>query len=112
MLGLMLLGAGLFAAPAAAQEAPAGPEVYALRHANAADLKPALESVLSVFGDAVEVQIDNAGNRLLVRGPGKAQQLARELIGRLDLPAGDPRGGQADLRTYAVQTEDLKDYAQ
>ena len=87
------------AALAQGQPPPGEFKSYALRHKTAAEVGRMLSELL---GRDAEMVVDARGNRILVRGPDKAQQVARQLIAAVDqdsrsrptAPAATAAGGE------------------
>ena len=65
---------------------------YALRHKTAAEVGRTLSELL---GRDAEMIVDARANRILVRGPEKAQQVARQLIAAVDQDARSQPNAQA-----------------
>jgi len=64
----------------------AGYEVYQLHHKSAADVEKVLADLLRDRAPQTHLVVDPRSNRLLLRGPDEAQQIARQLIDSLDRP--------------------------
>jgi type II secretion system protein D len=77
---------------------------YALQHARAAEVESTLAPLLP---PGAEVLVDSKSNRILVRGPALAHQIANQVIGSLDRAAPPPSapsqsaGSASTLRVYA-----------
>lgn len=89
-----------------AEDAPAPYQPYPLRYKAASDVEKILAEMLSGIGGSTHVVADPKANQVLLRGPEKAQQLARQLIDSIDRPPEPsvPRVAPAPvkpvLRTY------------
>jgi len=70
--------------------AAAAYQVYALRHKSAADVEKVLSEMLAGMGDSTHIVADVKANQILLRGPEKAQQAARQLIQSMDRPPAGP----------------------
>lgn len=68
-------------------------EAYPLRRARAYDLDVDLREALADWGDEVEVVVDERRNRILVRGPAEAQDIAEALIRKAEKNAPRSRSG-------------------
>ena len=97
----------LAACPAARAESESAEyQVYPLKYKAAAEVEKILGDMLANSGPAVHLVADAKANQILLRGPEKAQQIARELIDSIDQPAARARlsaKAAATLRTYAVE---------
>ncbi len=77
---------------------------YALQHARAAEVEATLAPLLP---PGAEVLVDSKSNRILVRGPALAHQIANQVVGSLDRAAPpppaplQPAGSASTLRVYA-----------
>lgn len=72
-----------YAEPSAAAEY----QVYRLKHKPAADVEKILTEMLAGSADSTHIVADVKANQILMRGPAKAQQAARQLIESIDRPA-------------------------
>ena len=91
---------------------PPGFRAYRLQHAQAADIVPQLDNMLSGQGSRFEIVVDRSGNRILVRGDDDTQRLSAELIEAMDQTPAKPRLPQATampsvVRSYQVETGQL-----
>jgi len=81
----------LWGAPTVARpETPAEYQVYTLKHRPAAEVEKALLEALGNYRAGVHLVADSRTNRLLLRGPAPAQQIARQMIISLDQPTRMP----------------------
>ena len=87
-----------------ADEEPAA-KSYQLNHVRAAEFAAELRPLLDGLDTPTELRIDEQTNRILLRGDEEAQQLAADVIGRLDQPAGAHANS---LQAYAVPREKLQ----
>ncbi len=74
------------------QPTPGGFKSYSLRHKSSAEVGRMLSELL---GRDAEMIVDARANRILVRGPEKAQQVARQLIAAVDQDARSQPGAPA-----------------
>lgn len=97
-------------APALAQaRKPAKYQVYELQHKRAAEVEPLLVEMLEEFGDGAHLVVDAKSNRLLLRGPEKAQRITEKVLKSIDQPASAHSSKPAGpiVRSYAVPAEGL-----
>ena len=76
---------------------------YSLRHTSAADIHGRLRTALPADSGAVDIGVDSANNRLVVRAPSQTQQLAGELVAALDQPAAAEPAGQTPRAAVTVK---------
>ena len=91
---------------------PPGFRAYRLQHAQAGDIVPQLDSLLSGEGSPFEIVVDRSGNRILVQGGETAQRLAGQLITAMDQPpaklsAAQSPAGPNVVRSYQVEAGQL-----
>jgi len=92
---------------------PPGFRAYRLQRAQAADIVPQLDNMLSGQGSRFEIVVDRSANRILVRGDDDAQRLSAELIAAMDRTPAKPRSPQAVampsvVRSYQVEAGQLE----
>ncbi len=91
---------------------PPGFRAYRLQHAQAGDIVPQLDNMLSGEGSQFEIVVDRSGNRILVQGGDTTQRLAGQLIAAMDQPPAKPLSPQAPaapavVRSYQVEAGQL-----
>jgi len=86
----------------AAADAAGDYRAYSLKHKDVRDVERMLGELLANFGDSAHVLADPRANRILLRGPERAQQIARQLIESIDRPAPAEREVKSTLRVYRV----------
>jgi len=64
--------------------------VYTLRYRTVTEVEPRLAELLADFSASVHLVADRRTNRILLRGPAEAQEIARRLIESVDLAAAQP----------------------
>jgi hypothetical protein len=82
-------------------------QVHPLKHKAAADVEKILTEMLSQSGLSAHVVADHRTNQLLLRGPEKAQQIARDLIAALDRPSPAAPPPRPEVRTYPLDASRL-----
>jgi len=111
---MFLAAVWLWTAVVAGQQVPEDAfRAYLLKHTRAVEMEAALSKLLP---QPVEVLADQRGNRILIRGPSKTQELAQKALESLDRPrpAGStPAAGTATqsaepvLRSYPCSGDPL-----
>jgi len=85
-------------------------QVFPLRQVAAREVEPLLRQVLNGLGDEWEIFLDEAGNRLAVRGPAAIRQAAQQLLDSLDQPgrvaAPAPEPPPVRFQAYPTGNED------
>lgn len=97
------LVAVLWAAASLASGQSGGPgeyRTYTLRHKSAAEVERLLTEMLGDMGPATHVINDAPRNQLLIRGPDRAHEVARQLVESLDHPPPQGPAEKPLLRTY------------
>ena len=85
---------------------------YPLKHKAAPEVEKMLAEMLSDLGETVQLVADTRGNQLLLRGPAKAQQIARQLIDSVDRPPPEETPPQESVvERYRIQKGDLAEMA-
>jgi type II secretory pathway component GspD/PulD (secretin) len=86
----------------AQETVPSGLRAYALRHAQASEIAPQLQKLLSDLGTRQEVLVDQSANRVLIRGPEQSTGLVEHLVQTLDRPVA--AGPATTAQPLAVPT--------
>ncbi len=100
--GIFLLLATMTIQNALAQTPSAQYQVYTLRHQSAAEVEKTLAQMLSDFGDQTHLVSDQRTNQILLRGPQKAQTIARALIESIDHPPTPPATPATPVKTTVM----------
>jgi type II secretion system protein D len=85
-------------------------QAYPLRHQRVGDVEPQLLDLLRNVAPAPHVVTDVRNNQLLIRGPDRAQQIARQFLQSVDRPAVQPPTQPPPdniVRGYAVPRDQL-----
>ena len=83
-------------------------QVYPLKHTTAAEVEKVLGEMLANSGPAVHLVADAKTNQILLKGPEKAQQIARELLASIDRPPARSAPAVTTrpiVRTYSVEKD-------
>ena len=89
-----------------AQSAAVEYQVYPLKYKTAVEVEQVLGEMLANSGSAVHLVADAKTNQILLRGPEKAQQIARELLASIDRPPARLASAttiRPIVRTYSVE---------
>jgi len=99
--------------PAHAQSGSAAEyQIYPVRHKAVAEVEGMLAELLRDLGAETHLVADERGNQILLRGPAKAQQIARQLIETVDRPPPTPLAeGKSVLKAYRCPPDRLVETA-
>lgn len=89
----------------AQSNATADYRAYPLKNKPAAQVEKALTEALAGMEDSTHLVVDSRKNQILLRGPEKAQQIARRLIESMDHPGKDLT--EPEARIYSCQEGQL-----
>ncbi|MGE3313602.1 MAG: secretin N-terminal domain-containing protein [Planctomycetaceae bacterium] len=84
---------------------------YKLEHKSPHEIEQLLSDLLVEFRDEVQVIADPTANRVLLRGPEKAQAIARQLVESVDRPQGSSAKEKTTLKAYRLRPEALNEAA-
>ncbi len=94
------------------RESGATYEIYPLRHKRAADVEAMLSELLDDLDAQTHLVADRQQNQILLRGPARAQQIAKQLIDSVDRKsAAASPDAKPVVKSYPIERDGLQDAA-